>query len=1340
MERRQFLKNSFAVGIVTVLTPNGILFSCRSNSVSSLEPSFNTPPSSAKPYTWWHWINGNVTKDGITRDLEAMAKVGIGGFQTFSADSGIPSGPAEYLSPLWIDLMQHAAKEAGRLGLEFDMHNCMGWSSSGGSWITPELSMQQIVWSENYVEGGKLVSLKLRQPFKRLDYYKDALVLAFPSEDCDNALYQAKKITINGVPISAEEILKCDYSSGVKAISTDPSLPSYLLFEFENPVEIRSITINSTEIKESKNNLGDSILLEASNDGSNFTKITELTNFNQNIEIPSFAGFPVEKANYFRLMIPMARSVSYVRLSGLESINEWPFKANYPKLGKFNPNVELNESIHDEIISKSAINPTEVIDISKCMNENGELNWDAPYGQWTILRFGHTTTGVKNRPAEGKGLGLECDKFSSDAFDFHFNYMLEHVMPALKPLIQKGSVGMLIDSYEVDMQNWTSKMPQEFKARRGYDILNYLPVLTGRAVGNANLSERFLWDFRRTCADMMKEHYQGRFVELCKRNNIISSTEPYNHSPFEQMQAGAKMDVNLSEFWLKTPHFCHSIKLASSIQNMNGKQIVGAESFTGRPYYSKWQEYPFSMKAQGDFMFTRGINRFIFHRYAHQPHPTVMPGMTMGPWGFHFDRTNTWFFQGRKWLEYASRCQFMLQQGIFVGDVMCYTGDEAPGDDLSMGELRPDLPEGYGFQFANKDIILNRVRIVNGTILLPDGLSFSLMLLPGKKCMTIEVLRKLKELVSQGMILVGQKPSTIPSLTNFTENLAEFIQLVADIWGTDNNTPIDRKLGQGRVFSGTPIKDVIQLLGLKPDFMFTSKSGDAPINYIHRKTADGHIYFVANRRRFEEDIVCDFRVSGFEPELWDADSGTEIPISLYDTKGGITTIPLHLDPAGSLFVVFRKPVSNDRLISLTKNGFPQLGIQHFIQDTSKLKSQLVNNFTVSLWVKPETDELIPEELGQFTETTRYTSSYPVYPPPGKRLFGEGHTSFCLLVARNGVAVFEKEDENLQAVVIAQMPLSSWTHFAVVYQDGIPSLYVNGAFINKGIKSDKKVHPVIGQDFKNDKLFYYDGDLSRPEVFNEPFTESKIKAIVAKGCPVQVLTISVEPALIKNPSWLFWDNGQYEFKTSKGNSFKVSITEIQKPVELTGSWTVNFPSGLGAPSQIVLPELISLHTHANSEVKYFSGTATYSKTFKVNQTLIAEGKRVFLDLGRIAVIAEIAVNGKELEILWKPPYRLDITDIVKVGDNDLHIKVTNQWPNRLIGDEQLPAENEYGKFTETGAAIQKLPEWYQQSKPKPAGGRITFSTWQHFRKDSPLLESGLIGPVVIRNAIVKKILS
>src|ERR1035438_4489184 len=332
---------------------------------------------------------------------------------------------------------------------------------------------------------------------------------------------------------------------------------------------------------------------------------------------------------------------------------------------------------------------------------------------WTILRMGHTSVGMENHPAPDGGGGLECDKYSREAMDFHFEHFFGALLSALGPLAAKGLAGSLIDSYEVGMQTWTPLMPQEFERRRGYSMRPYLPALTGRVVGSGDVSDRFLWDIRRTHADMMADNYYGRFAELCRQHAMKPYAEPYSGGPFDEMQSGSRLDVPMGEFWVaRNTAVNRSVKLAASVGHVYGKPVIGAESYTGQPQFSKWQEYPFQMKAQGDWMYTQGLNQFIFHRYAHQPHPDAVPGRTMGHWGFHFDRTNTWWNPGKAWLKYAARCQNMLRQGLFVADLLYFEGENAPLAAPTLNELKPAPPPGYDWDTCDRQALLERIKIV----------------------------------------------------------------------------------------------------------------------------------------------------------------------------------------------------------------------------------------------------------------------------------------------------------------------------------------------------------------------------------------------------------------------------------------------------------------------------------------------------------------------------------------------------------------------------------------------------------------------------------------------------
>ena len=551
---------------------------CSAARADSLEDGFREPPDSAKPQTWWHWMNGNITAEGITADLEAMKRVGIGGAQIFNVDCGIPPGPVKLMSPEWRQLMLHAVKEADRLGLELCIHNGTGWSSSGGPWNTPALAMQRLTASETNITGPCHFTGVLSQPKTALNYYRDIAVVAFRE---------------SGARRTAQQI-------------TGPRFP-----------------------------------------GSKKVRVTAATESAPPLAIENLEA----KAGFSGDFVDFA-----------------PFKNNPP--------------------SGSAVERSNIVDLTARMGPDGRLEWDAPPGNWTIIRGGYTPTGVENHPAPVEGTGLECDKFNPAALDAHWTGYVQKVLDDAGPLAGKGKAldNVLIDSYEVGGQNWTPRFREEFEQRRGYDPLAFVPALTGRVVGSREISERFLWDMRRTIADLFADNYYGHFQELCHEHGLKASFEPYT-GPFDSMQCGARADIPMGEFWAGSDVDA-SVKLASSIGHVYGQPIIGAESFTGAPArtHGRWLDDPYSLKTLGDLVFCQGVNRYIFHRYAMQPWTNRWPGMTMGPWGTHFDRTETWWEQGAAWMRYIARCQFLLQQGRSVVDAAYFCGENAPV------ELRADNP------------------------------------------------------------------------------------------------------------------------------------------------------------------------------------------------------------------------------------------------------------------------------------------------------------------------------------------------------------------------------------------------------------------------------------------------------------------------------------------------------------------------------------------------------------------------------------------------------------------------------------------------------------------------
>jgi len=1365
MKRRDFLKWTGAAGAITLITPANIEQTFKPNISSDLEENFISPPDSAKPYTMWFWMNGNVTKEGITLDLEAMQSAGIGGIFNFDVGTDIPKGPVEYLSEEWLQLKKHALQEADRLGLEFVMHNCPGWSSSGGPWITPELAMQQLTWSEVYVAGSKQINITLPRPISRLDYYKDIVVLAFPSLAGEAALQTITASSSKG-PIDIKQLTGED-PEGAIVQPKEKNLPAYLQFEFNEPYEARSLTFLISSIPESTSTdqvdlaKRTSVLLEASDDGIRFHPVTFINTGPQGELLlgDKFITYDIllTRAKFFRLSSFEARRYRQVRFSGITRVKNWMEKANH-RATYIGEMASIQSSNDQKIPGNSVIDSDAILNISEYMNKEGKLQWNAPASNWTILRIGATLTGKLNRSAPDTAIGLECDKYNKAAIDFHFKKMFESLLPSIKMLAAKGKMGLEIDSYEAGMQNWTPDLLEQFRKRWGYDLLQYLPAVTGgRVIGSLNITERFLWDFRRLQADLIAENYYNRFKELCHQYSIISCIEPYEMGPMEEMQIGSKADINLGEFWngISTilaviPPVRRSPKLAASISHINGQKITGVEAFTAEPESAKWQEYPFAMKAVGDKVFTKGVNRMVIHRFAHQPYSSASPGMTMGPWGINFDRTNTWWKKGKSWLSYLTRCQSMLQQGSFVADLVYFTGEDANMfTKVTPDELNPTPPQGYDYDLINAETILKYGKIVNNRIVLPNGMTYSILVLQNYKGITLELLRKLRDLVHQGMILVGSKPERSLGLSNYADEDATFKNAANEIWGNINgNTVTEHHLGKGKVFWGQLLQSILQKLNIKPDFELSSQSGDAPLMYIHRNTDDADIYFITNQRRTYENMVCTFRVNNKQPEIWDAATGKITTCFIYETVDDRIQLPIQLEPYGSVFIVFRSLTSAPRLKSVEKDNIPVLSTKPFPQKLRKLYKDVTNSFTISLWAKPEMNILLNPDIIVGTIEDVWTDYYAIYPPSGKRLYGEGHATCGLTVGRNGVAVWENSKRNPVLVMAAPIAISGWSHIALVYKDGTPSVYVNGKFIRKGKKGGKIIHPGLGEAYFNKGASYYNGDMTKPLLFTQVLSADRLHQLADEEASLtQTSPFIVELASREKTALLIRQNGNYSLNHSNGQRETFQITGINNPVEIAGPWHVSFPPNLGAPLQITLPKLISLHKHPDNGVKYFSGTATYTKSFILPTGKLNSGKHLLLDLGRVEVVAELSVNDKDFGILWKRPYSADITDAIQTGMNKIEIKVTNLWPNRLIGDEQVPDPDKFapgagssGFESLTGGAILQLPDWYIQGKPKPVNGRITFATWKHYTKDSPLLESGLIGPVRLMTVVEKMIKS
>ena len=401
----------------------------------------------------------------------------------------------------------------------------------------------------------------------------------------------------------------------------------------------------------------------------------------------------------------------------------------------------------------------QVLDLTKNMAADGKLTWSAPVGRWTLLRLGHTPTGIKIAPAPAGGDGLECDKLSREAADFHYDHFLTPLLKELGPELRTALAGQHVDSYEAGWQNWTKNSPQEFQTRRGYDLTKYLPAVTGRIVGDFSKTEKFLWDFRRTIGDLYADNHYGRLAERSHQDGLSFSTEPYG-GPFEFVQVGTRADFPMDEFWLPTQPEGHKPAFHGVFAgHVAGRRIIGAEAFTSGPPEEKWNSHPFSLKALGDFIWTAGVNRFVIHVSAQQPlmGEHLQPGLTCGVNGIHFDRGNTWFHQGRAWIEYLARSQALLQQGQHVADVLYFQGDDSPH---GTGPFQPHLPEGYDFDGCGGETLAQLV-IKDGRLALPHGKTYRYLVMPGDGQVTTASLENVAALIARRGDGRGQPPGRL---------------------------------------------------------------------------------------------------------------------------------------------------------------------------------------------------------------------------------------------------------------------------------------------------------------------------------------------------------------------------------------------------------------------------------------------------------------------------------------------------------------------------------------------------------------------------------------------------
>jgi hypothetical protein len=609
--------------------------------------------------------------------------------------------------------------------------------------------------------------------------------------------------------------------------------------------------------------------------------------------------------------------VSRIDLTNGYRLPDWAAKAGFAMMDRFSP--AWDAPCPPEL----AYRRDDIVDISAHLGADGILEWDAPAGDWTILRFGYAPNGATSMHPEPEGDGLEVDKMNPAAVDAHFTGVLDAALNELGQTTATSFTSLFVDSYEVGPQNWTGGFREEFRRRNGYDIVSFLPALTGRIVATPATTERVLWDFRRTIAALFLENYYGRFRTRCHDRGLQFVSEPYI-GPFGIIDAGTASDLALGEFWtgnLYPENRAITRRVVASAE-LSGRPTAGAEAFTSRFDIDRFTLDPAALKAEGDAQFCEGVTRFYIHRFVHQPWLDKAPGMTMGTYGLHFERTETWWEPGSAWIGYLARCQQMLRQGRPCADILCFDGEDGVMSRWD-GAALPTVAQGYDYGFVNRDFLMT-AEVEAGRIVLKNGVFYRLLALPDARHLTLAALRKLAALVKAGAVVVGPPPQHSPSLADGTDADVELHRLVAELWGEcDGKTVTRHRSGLGTVYWGATIAEVLAALRLPPDFA----AQDGQLRFKHRATAEADIYFVSSQSERSVTATCRFRISGKMPELWHPDTGKGAPAPVYSVTGETTVVPLTIEPYGSVFVVFRRPAADDHVITVSDNLSPDQIVQ-----------------------------------------------------------------------------------------------------------------------------------------------------------------------------------------------------------------------------------------------------------------------------------------------------------------------------------------------------------------------------------------------------------------------------
>ena len=893
-----------------------------------LVEGFNQPPHRAKPGVYWRWMAGNVSKEGITADLELLARLGFSYVLKFDItfEGKQARGPVTFNTSEYWDMMRHALKECDRLGIEFLPHNGSGWATSGGTWISKENGMRWVAFDRVETTGPRKLEVTLTRG-DHFNVYEQIAVLAFPTPKgaAETLWSKSPKVSVTGMADFDPAVLH-DGDTGSKQVTLDKD--HSLLIELDQPATFRSAKMFARGARK--------LILESSDDGKDFKTISVLLpeQFSQAgpFSVPTTMSFPPVTTRWFRL-----RSEGRPTQVGEFDMSDAEIVHNLAGRALWDTQYELMGKI-DEEGNRPGMDPGKILDISHKIDAAGRLVWDVPEGTWTILRICQGVKWSSQSPAEEAARGLESDKLSKVAVAEHFQGGMMPTVNIARELGVKSLTGVHFDSWESGQHNWTPGFEKEFQKRRGYDLKPYLPVLVGEVVGDRHRTERFLWDFRRTIGDLIAENNWKYYRQLAQEHGLRISLQPYGGagSPFDELRCARYADVPQCEVWGgnegRVYQYAQGIPGAAHVY---GHKLISCETLTG--FGGDWNYDLSDTKRSLDWIFASGVNAMCFHTSGHQPWKDPVGGVWDLPMYVH--RGNPWFSKSGDWVKYIQRCQFLLQEGRYAGDMVYIYGEDTP---MRLNTRMPDVPYGFQWDPCSAEYAIEAMSVENGKIAFPSGMRYEVLLLPPDARLTPELLRKVKEVVVAGATILGRKPIGSPSLANYPACDEEVRKLADELWPESAEPGAMRNVGKGRVinawnpesirekqvsysFRDQAIMEaylpmIFAQLKMQPTFTFTTvPDGKGPVvvdsgnitkrnvEFLHRHLDEGELFFVANNSENPLSIEADFRVTGLRPQLWYADSGRRVAVPEYQDRDGRTKLRIDFEPCGSVFVVFRKP-------------------------------------------------------------------------------------------------------------------------------------------------------------------------------------------------------------------------------------------------------------------------------------------------------------------------------------------------------------------------------------------------------------------------------------------------